>query len=535
MNIEDLTLEQKIGQMIMAGFPSDSFDDHVRELIHEYHIGNIILFSRNVGDSSQIQSLTEDIQDNMMETIGLPALISIDQEGGMVTRIFDGATLLPGSMAISATGDVDNARKIGEIMGKELKALGINMNLAPTLDVNNNPLNPVIGVRSYGEDPQRVAEFGLEFIKALQAEGVIATGKHFPGHGDTQVDSHLDLPLVPHTMDRLNEVELYPFKVAIEGGIDAIMTAHILFKELAEEDRPATLSYNIITKLLREDLGFEGLVITDSMEMDAISKYYGTAKAAVMSICAGADLILVSHTLKTQIETVEKVKEAVLEGIIPIERIDESVERILGMKQKYEILDGVSSNFKETTDIVDSERHAAIARDISEKSITVVKDEMELLPVKTEDILTISPNPALMTGVEDSSKMVDSFAQIAATRLGGEYSVMEVDPKESYIESMAKKAEGRDLVIVGTYNANLNPGQIKLIEEIYRHNKNIMVVALRNPYDISEFEYISTYICAYEYTPLSIYSLVDILSGAKEPVGKLPISLETTLYGTDIT
>ncbi len=524
MNIDDLTLEQKIGQMIMAGFPSDSFDDHVRELIHEHHIGNIILFSRNVGDSNQIQSLTREIQGNMMEGIGLPALISIDQEGGMVTRIFDGATLLPGSMAISATGDVDNARKIGEIMGKELKALGINMNLAPTLDVNNNPLNPVIGVRSYGEDPQRVAEFGLEFIKALQGEGVIATGKHFPGHGDTQVDSHLDLPLVPHTMDRLNEVELYPFKVAIEGGIDAIMTAHILFKELAEEDRPATLSYNIITKLLRGDLGFEGLVITDSMEMDAISKYYGTAKAAVMSICAGADLILVSHTLKTQIETVDKIKKAVDNGVIPMERIDESVERILAMKRKYGILDAKKPAIEKPA--YDSEAHVTIAQRISEDSITVVKDEKNLLPIKVEDILTISPTPALMTGVEDSSKMVDPFAKMVANRLGGDYSVMEVDPDDSYIEAMAKKAEGRGLVIVGTYNANLNPGQVKLIEEIYRRNENIIVVALRNPYDVLEFQYISTYICAYEYTPLSIYSLLEILSGSREPVGKLPISLE---------
>lgn len=526
LNIEDLTLEQKIGQMIMAGFPSDSFDDHVREIIHEHHIGNIILFSRNVGDSNQIQSLTREIQENMMEAIGLPALISIDQEGGMVTRIFDGATLLPGSMGISATGNVDNARKVGEIMGRELKALGINMNLAPTLDVNNNPLNPVIGVRSYGEDPQQVADFGLEYIRALQGQGVVATAKHFPGHGDTQVDSHLDLPLVPHTIDRLNQVELYPFKIAIKGGADAIMTAHILFKELAEENRPATLSYNIITKLLREELGFDKIVITDCMEMKAISEYYGTANAAVMAIDAGADLILVSHTLKTQIETVNEIKSAVLEGKISMERIDESVERILAMKQKYGIVDTTKLASGNIASKVASEEHRAIAKSISQDSITVVKDYKRLLPVKTDDILTISPNPALMTGVEDSSNMVDSFAKMAADRLGGEYSVMEVDPDESYIESMAKQSEGRDLVVVGTYNANLNLGQVKLIEEIHSRNENIIVVALRNPYDILRFQYISTYICAYEYTPLSVYSLLEILSGDREPVGKLPISLD---------
>lgn len=525
MKIEDMTLKQKIGQMIMAGFPSKYFDDHVKKLICNYNIGNIILFSRNVGDSRELSKLTGEIQRSMMKSIGIPAFISIDQEGGMVTRIFSDATFLPGNMAIAATGDPDNAGKVGTIMGRELKVLGINMNLAPSLDVNNNPLNPIIGVRSYGEDPKYVAEFGLNYIRALQRAGVVATGKHFPGHGDTEVDSHIALPSISHSLNRLREVELYPFKKAIDGGLDAIMTAHILFKAL-EKELPATLSYNVITKLLREELGFDGIVITDCMEMKAISTYFGTSNAAIEAIKAGADIILVSHTLETQIATVEAIEKAVMEGDIPVEKIDDSVERILAVKEKYKILYDMPGTIEERTSIVGNSGHRAVARDISLDSITLVKDEKKLLPVETDSIIAISPDPITMTGVEDNDSETPSFAQMVVQRFGGEYSVMDVEPDDSYIEDIVEKAKDKELVIVGTYNANLNERQAKLVEEIYSHNKNVVVVALRNPYDISKFKYIPTYICAYEYTPLSIHSVVEVLSGDKTPVGTLPVSVD---------
>lgn len=521
MKIEDMTLKQKIGQMLMVGFPSKYFDEHVRKLVYEQNIGNIILFSRNVGDSHELATLTWDIQENMMKSVGVPAFIAIDQEGGMVTRIFSNATFLPGNMAIAATGESDNAGKVGMIMGKELKGLGINMNLAPVLDVNNNPLNPIIGVRSYGEVPKKVAELGLNYIEALQSQGVLATGKHFPGHGDTEVDSHIDLPSISHPMDRLRDVELYPFKKAIDGGMDAIMTAHILFKAL-ETEFPATLSYNVITKTLREELGFEGIVITDCMEMKAISTYFGTPKAAIAAIKAGADIILVSHTLKAQVATVNAIENAVQKGDISMDRIDESVKRILSMKEKYCVLDDMAGTLGEKV----SQEHRVVAKDISLDSITLVKDERELLPVESNDIIAISPNPVTMTGVEDNASGTPSFAQVVTQRFGGIYSVMDVEPNESYIQAIVEKSKDKELIIVGTYNANLNTGQAKLVEELYSNNKDIVVVALRNPYDISQFKYISTYVCAYEYTPLSIRSVVEVLSGAKRPVGKLPVSLE---------
>ena len=241
----------------MVGFPSIFYDDHIEQLVREYKIGNVILFSRNVKDAKQTRDLCVDIQRNVLEHTGIPAFIAIDQEGGMVTRIYKDATYLPGNMAVGATHDPTNARKVAEIAGKELRALGINMNFAPVLDVNNNPLNPVIGVRSYGEDPGKVADFGVSYIKGLQGGGVIATAKHFPGHGDTAVDSHLDLPLVAHGRERLYKVELYPFKKAVENGVDAVMTAHILFPALEGNRLPATLSYNILTNVLRKEFNFK--------------------------------------------------------------------------------------------------------------------------------------------------------------------------------------------------------------------------------------------------------------------------------------
>lgn len=520
-----MTLEQKIGQILMVGFHSLQFDDHVRELLYEHYIGNIILFSRNVADKDQIANLTEEIQKNAIQATGIPAFISIDQEGGMVTRITNGVTVFPGNMAVAATSDPKNAYKIGEIMGKELRALGINMNLSPVLDVNNNPLNPVIGVRSYGENPEKVADFGISYIESLQKNRVIATAKHFPGHGDTRVDSHIDLPIIDHDMKRLQRIELHPFKAAIDIGIDAIMTAHIIFKAL-DPQTPATLSHNVITGLLRRQLGFKGLVITDCMEMKAIDTYFGTVNAAVMAIKAGADIVLISHTKEKQLGAVKAIKEAVLNGDIPIETIDRAVQRIIDIKYKYNIIDCPYPNRQVIYDTLCSREHISISKAISQKSITVIKDDKSLLPVKTRNILAISPKPTIITGVEDSDRKTQSLAEKLGDKLSCEFSTMDLNPGDDYIERIVQKAKDKELIIVGTYNANLNEGQCKLVNELYKYNENIIVVALRNPYDISAFKQIPTYICTYEYTPLSIDSLINVLVNEVQPLGKAPVTIE---------
>ncbi|MEQ2129008.1 beta-N-acetylhexosaminidase [Caldanaerobacter subterraneus KAk] len=523
--IEEMTLEEKIGQMLMIGFPSTFYDDHIRELVTNYKIGNVILFSRNVKDARQVMDLCADIQKEAIENTGIPAFISIDQEGGMVTRIYRGATYLPGNMAIGATKDPENAYKVGEIAGRELRTIGININFAPVMDVNNNPLNPVIGVRSYGENPEDVANFGINYIKGLQKEGVIATAKHFPGHGDTTVDSHLDLPKVNHGKDRLYEVELYPFKKAVENGVDAIMTAHILFPALEDSKVPATLSYNVLTRILREEFKFDGLIITDCMEMNAIAKYFGTQKAASMAIKAGADIVLVSHTKDLQIKAFENIKEAVERGDISVERIDESVRRILKMKEKYGLFDNPYPEKDKFDTVVGIEEHRKAAKAISLKSVTVVKDEKKLIPLKTKDILAISPETVPVSFVDDALMDRLSFARQFTSTFGGLEETISVNPNDREISVILEKAKDKEVVVVGTYNANLNEGQVKLVNALLQVNKNVIVVALRNPYDLQKFENVPTYVCAYEYTPLSVESVIEVLTGKYPALGKLPVTI----------
>lgn len=332
--LNDLTLEQKVGQLLMCGFHGQQADEQITRLIREYHVGGVIYFRRNVESVDQLTRLSAELQDMAAEAGALPLMISVDQEGGMVARIDkEGMTQVPGNMALGATGNPEYTLECAQILGRELKSIGIDMNLAPVVDVNNNPLNPVIGVRSYGEHAESVATHGVAAITGYQSQGIAATAKHFPGHGDTAVDSHLGMVTVPHDRNRLEQMELLPFRKAIEAGVDAIMTAHVMFPSIEPEPIPATLSHKVLTGLLREEMGFEGIIITDCLEMHAISKPYGVAEAAVRAVEAGADLILVSHTLQDQVAALEAIVKAVRTGRISEEVIHQAVERIMTWKK----------------------------------------------------------------------------------------------------------------------------------------------------------------------------------------------------------
>ena len=294
-----MTLEEQIGQLLVVGFHGTRIPHTLRELIEHYHIGNIILFSRNIQNTHQLLELTCSLQE-IAKAAGhsAPLLIMLDQENGMVRRLGLGATIFPGNMALGAIGSEQVAYDIAKATGHELRALGINMNLAPVVDVNNNPANPVIGVRSFGEDPQQVAHLAVATIKGYQAAGIISNLKHFPGHGDTSVDLHVALPTIAHTIEHLEQVELVPFKSCIQAGTDSVMIAHIYFPALMPDKiLPATVSPAVIQGLLRQQLGFDGVIVSDCMEMNAIVSTIGTAQGTVMALQAGIDLVLVSHTL----------------------------------------------------------------------------------------------------------------------------------------------------------------------------------------------------------------------------------------------
>lgn len=526
MDVRDMTLEQKIGQMIMVGFPSDRLDDHAKELIEKYNIGNFILFARNIKSKEGLANLNREIQERVIKKNQIPAFISIDQEGGMVTRIYEGATFLPGNMALAAAGDEKAALRMGEISGEELRSLGININIAPVVDVNNNPDNPVIGVRSYGDNPVRVARLAVNYISGLQSRGVVATAKHFPGHGDTAVDSHLDLPVVAHAMDRLEKIELYPFKEAINSAVDAIMTAHVIFPAIEDEKLPATLSYKVLTGLLRNTMGFKGLILTDCMEMKAIANYFGTVNAAVLAVKAGADIVCLSHQMEVQAGGFRAIKEAVEKGDISESRIDESVSRILKIKSKYNLFEKPYPDMYKVEKVVGCTVHRSFAESISQKSITVLKDDNSLMPLRSGKIVAISTEPVILTGADDTIIKKCTLCEAIREQFGGKAIRIPLNPDNETIRKVIEECRDAETIIIGTYNANLNKGQTLLVNEINRTYKNAIVISLRNPYDIINFKNVSTYICAYEYTPMSVLSVLNILAGREKATGKLPVRIE---------
>lgn len=333
--IESLSLEAKVGQLFLVGFDGPGLNPEIKDLIKNYQIGGIIYFSRNIENPAQIAELSNELQTEALRSgAEIPLFIAVDQEGGNLRRIKD-ISYFPANKLLGRKDDPELMAKIGRIIGSELKNLGININLAPVLDVNNNPNNQVIGDRSFGGDPKLVARLGRAYIKGLQAADTAAAAKHFPGHGDTVSDSHTELPTINHPRNRLDRVELYPFKKAIEVGVDMIMTAHIYFPAIEKEvGLPATLSKAVLTDLLREDLAFEGLIITDDLEMEAVAANFNTAEAAVQTIEAGSDLILIAHSYQKQKRAIEAVLKAVKSGRISEKRIDQSLKRILKVKGK---------------------------------------------------------------------------------------------------------------------------------------------------------------------------------------------------------
>ncbi len=332
-----MTIEEKIGQMVIVGMEGTALDDRAKTLIGEYYVGGVILFRRNIDNAEQLLQLTNDLKrENAVNAV--PMLLSIDEEGGRISRLPRELLELPSNQVIGSYCSAEFSYEIGRVLAEELSAFGINMNFAPVLDIQSNPNNSVIGDRSFGSDAQIVSLLGTQTMNGIQDGGIISVVKHFPGHGDTAVDSHLGLPSLEHDMDRLQSVELMPFKKAIECGADAVMAGHILFHTI-DAVNPASLSRTIITDILRKDLGYDGVVITDDMTMGAIVQHYELTEAAVEAVNAGCDIVLVCHGYQNEAAVLEALKAAVHNGTISQERIDESVYRILELKGKYAVND----------------------------------------------------------------------------------------------------------------------------------------------------------------------------------------------------
>lgn len=528
--IGELTLRQKIGQMLMCGFHGTEPSEDIERLIREEHLGGIIYFRRNLTEPAQVAKLSASLQQLALANGGVPLLIAIDQEGGMVMRIDQGVTPIPGGMALGATGDAEAAYEAAKVTGSELKAMGINMNFAPCLDINNNPLNPVIGVRSYGGDAETVGRLGTAAVRGYQEAGIAATVKHFPGHGDTGEDSHTALPVVPHPRERLDRLELAPFRRAAELGVDAVMTAHVLFPAVEPERLPATLSPRVIDGLLRQELGYDGVVVTDCLEMNAIAEHYGIAEGAVMAVEAGADLVLVSHRIERQQTALDALVQAVESGRIREERIDRSVERLLALKRRVVSAAAAGAALAPGASLA-TEASQRLAERIAERSVTLLRGEAALPLDPAKPVLVVWPEVQVGTEVDEVLARRETAGywltqlnyRVREERIG----VQPTAEEQARVVELAREAEQ---IVLVTYNASFSPGQVELAKALAALPKaKLVVAAARNPFDISVLPAgVKTYLACYENTPFAMKALARVLAGELAAQGKLPAPLEAS-------
>jgi beta-N-acetylhexosaminidase len=340
-----MTLEEKIGQVLMAGFEGTEVTEREASLIQDYHIGGFILFGRNITDEDGTKDLIQELKSLNLES-PYPLLVGVDEEGGTVTRLSGIFPNLPPQSRLGESGDPELAYQYGSIQGEKLRRLGFNVNFSPVLDVDSNPDNPVIGNRSISGDPNMVADLGIQLWKGIADQGVVPVGKHYPGHGDTDVDSHTLLPVIEKSKDQLQSTELIPFQASIQEGIPAMMVGHLLIPSL--HDRPASLSRVIMEDLLREDQGFDGVVFSDDLTMGAITQDMTVSEAAVEFIGAGGDIALICHGDTNVMDAFEAIRSAVEEGILSEVDLDRKVVRIIRLKEDFGLEDkAASEDFKD--------------------------------------------------------------------------------------------------------------------------------------------------------------------------------------------
>lgn len=526
--ISKMTLDQKIGQMFVVGFSGMSITSDLEKAIKEYHMGNVIYMGYNVSDYNQISALSNSIQDMMVTNNIVPAFISIDQEGGRVARITKGGTHFISNMAMGATNNYQNTFLEGKAMGNELRNYGINVDFAPVLDVNNNPENPIIGIRSYSDNPLKVSLYGKNMFLGLMESNVMGCAKHFPGHGNTSVDSHYGLPTITTSKDELYQIELAPFISAVCNGIDAIMTTHIIFSSI-DSDFPATLSKKVLTDLLREEIGYRGLIITDGMEMNAVSKNFGDyEETAVLAVKAGVD-ILTYTTTANPIKAFNGIKEAVRNGEITEERINESVQRILLKKMKYDIIDNYKAIGADINDQL--EENEKLNLKFAMDSLTLVKGKFSGLD-KSKKTLIISPSTSYDLG---DGLTTNSFANYASNylRVNGydcDFETVQNNLSVSETERLINKAKEYDYIVVAFSNVkttklNQTASFVKQLNKLKKDGKEIITIALDTPYDLMLYgKEIDNYICVYGYQKASVIALSKYLNGEFVAQGSLSVS-----------
>ncbi|MFW6597185.1 glycoside hydrolase family 3 protein [Propionibacteriaceae bacterium Y2011] len=540
--IARMSVEQQVGQLfVMRVYGNDATASDNRnmneygvaspaEIVAKYHLGGVIYFAwaDNLPTPAAGARLSNGLQRAALAAPGkvaVPLTISTDQETGIVARMPDPATVFPGAMALGAGRDPELTYDTYEITGAELRAVGVNNDYAPLGDVNVNPANPVIGVRSFSADPALVAELLVAGVNGLQSQQVSATAKHFPGHGDTDVDSHTGFPVIHHTREEWETIDAPPFRAAVEAGIDAIMTAHINVPALDPSGDPATLSKPIITDILRGELGFTGVVVTDSLGMAGVREKYGDAEVAIRAVEAGVDQLLNTPAADVQYNA---VLDAVRSGRISRRRLDESLVRILGMKYDRGLHRDPFVDESAVDEIVGNATHKARAQEIADQTITLLRDDADLVPLPAGEVL--------VTGYGDTTT-VNLAASLSDHGHPAQAFVTGSSPSQTLINSAVTRSAAAAVTVVLTYGADTNTAQQQLLQALRDAGRKVVVVAVRNPYDIAGLGDTPTYLATYSWLSVSTEALAKVLAGEIPAAGRLPVSIpsqadpDTELFG----
>jgi beta-N-acetylhexosaminidase len=511
--LASLTPDHKVGQLMSIAFHGTKVTAAVEAMIRQRAVGGLVLRAENADDATGLAKLTADLQSIARDAKVPPLLISLDQEGGPVIRVGKGMTIVPGQMALAATPDPLGAiRRANVITAAELAAAGVRWNLAPVADVNDEPRNPIIGNRSFGSDPQRVAQLVAQSVNVYRAERMFPTAKHFPGHGSTTTDSHTGLPEIDSDRKRLDTVELVPFKAAIAAGVQAIMSAHIVVPALdATPSLPVTLSSKVMTDLLRGELGFQGLIVSDDLEMGALSTI-GEARAGIQAFEAGVDHLLFRFDESAQLEGHRLILDAVRSGRIPTSRLDASVLRFLGAKLQQ----GLYETHAPAS--LDREGNGRIGMDLARESITLLTND-GVLPLKGR-VLAIGVIGADIGFVPGDSDLGTELAAARPNTTARKFA----QATDAFITSAVSDARAADVVVVGVADLGTNEDQRRLVAALAGVKPTVMV-SLRAPYDALYVSGVAAIVCAYGGRVPTLRALIEILTGARKPVGRLPVTI----------
>ncbi|HBT39351.1 MAG: Glycoside hydrolase family 3 domain protein [Thermotoga sp. 50_1627] len=498
-----MDLDSLVGQLFLIGIKGKEVDEETLRVLRFVKPGFVILFARNVETPKQVLSLVKQVRSVLNEDV----VFAVDQEGGIVTRFREGFAVSPGAMAIAATGNAENAYRAAKVLAREMRAVGVSWNLAPVVDINDNPNNPGIGVRSFSDRPDVVAQFATRFYEGLKEENVASCAKHFPGKGSVSLDAHLEMPTLDKSLEDLDGWEFVPFKTLIEKGIDSIMPSHVYLPKIQSTKEPATVSHEIVTKILRERLKYDGIAVADDLLMGGIVKNMTVEEAVVKSFAAGMDVMTVCHEPDAQISSKRTLLKRIEQDALLQKRLEESIRRIQRFKQKFAI--------KDLPDEIHFDpENQRIMQEIAENSITLVSDRDGMLPLRLDENDSVfAVKLSRLVQVQESDVGVPWVAEQIATRFNCKLSVLDENTK---IE------EGYRCVVF-TENAHLSNWQKQLLFQVRKKFKKVLLVALRNPYDCNLIE--SSSICTYGYEMVSQKALLKVLLGELKPVGKLPVEV----------